>query len=98
MNELKTTIDAMEYHELLALKKELQSGALNLKKVISKKIIEHKKQHSSRCATCQAPLDPQSSHYTLLIGPEDFMKKASFCAADCLTYFLQQIQMNHDRD
>jgi hypothetical protein len=93
MYRLKEFLDSLDHYELIKLKQELEKGNLNIEKSIQKKIKEHEKKHASFCATCSNTLDPYSTNnYTLIFGPEDFRKKASFCGLDCLEYFLTKLK------
>ncbi|MBU0980066.1 MAG: hypothetical protein KJ709_04640 [Nanoarchaeota archaeon] len=81
----------MELCDLLAIRKELLNGAPVIKQALDNRIRQEKKKHEKTCSVCQSTIDPASaSSYTLIFGPEDFMKKASFCAVDCLEYFLKR--------
>jgi hypothetical protein len=44
------------------------------------------------CATCGNQLDIRNKNLVLHFGPEDFKKKATFCAFDCLDFFLDQLR------
>ena len=93
MYRLKEFLDSLEHYELLQLKQGLDKGNLNIGKAIQEKISEHEKKHAKFCVTCSNSLDPYStSNYTILFGPEDFKKKASFCGIDCLGYFLSRLK------
>lgn len=93
MYRLKEFLDSLEHYELLQLKQGLDRGSLNMGKAIQEKISEHEKKHAKFCVTCSNSLDPcNTSNYTLLFGPEDFKKKASFCGIDCLGYFLVKLK------
>lgn len=86
-------LESLEHYELVNLKQELEKGTLDVAKAIQGKISEHEKRHSSCCATCSNALDPyNTNNYTLIFGPEDFRKKASFCGLDCLEYFLIKLK------
>ncbi|MFQ5474698.1 MAG: hypothetical protein ACE5DM_02575 [Candidatus Nanoarchaeia archaeon] len=90
---LRDVIDSLDHDELLRIKKDLESGGLHLKKFVHTKIIEHEKQHEQYCTTCSSKIDPNStSTFTLIFGPIDFRKKATFCAMDCMSYFLKTLQ------
>lgn len=86
-------LGSLEHYELVRLKQELEKGTLNVAKSIQEKIKEHEKKHASYCTTCSNTLDHyNSNNYTIIFGPEDFRKKASFCGLDCLEYFLIKIK------
>ena len=86
-------LDSLEHYELVKLKQEMEKGAFDMSKAIKGKIREHEKKHASFCATCSNSLDPyNTNNYTIIFGPEDFKKKASFCGLDCLEYFLIKLK------
>ena len=86
-------LESLEHYELVRLKQELEKGTLDVAKVIQGKIRENEKKHSNCCTTCSNALDPyNTNNYTIIFGPEDFRKKASFCGLDCLEYFLIRLK------
>jgi hypothetical protein len=86
-------LSSLEHYELVKLKQDLEKGSIDIAKAVQEKIIEHERKHTKICATCSNELDPYStSNYTLLFGPSDFLKKASFCGLDCLEYFLVRLK------
>ncbi len=86
-------LDSLEHYELVKLKQGLEKGTLNVAKSIQEKIKEHEKKHSNYCTTCSSTLDYYNpNNYTIIFGPEDFKKKASFCGLDCLEYFLIKLK------
>jgi len=90
---LKDAVEAMEYDELMGIKIDLESGGFNIKKMITQKIREKEKKHEKKCAVCSSDIDScRSSNYTLIFGPEDFKKKATFCGMDCLEYFIAKMR------
>ncbi|MBI2522902.1 hypothetical protein HYW19_00780 [Candidatus Woesearchaeota archaeon] len=89
MYRINEFLNSLEHYELVKLKQELEKGSLDITKVIHEKIKEHERTHGKVCATCSNTMDPFStSNYTIVFGPDDFRKKASFCGLDCLEYFL----------
>lgn len=90
---VRTLINTLDYEDLQQLKHELSTGSTELLQVIARRIEEKEKHHGSFCATCTSDIEPRSMHnYTLVFGPIDFRKKASFCAVDCLEYFLSNLK------
>tara|TARA_Y100000310_G_scaffold94955_1_gene92799 strand:- start:35438 stop:35734 length:297 start_codon:yes stop_codon:yes gene_type:complete len=82
-------LGSLEHYELVKLKKGLEKGTIDFEKEIQDRIKEHEKRHSKFCATCSNTLDHYNpNNYTIIFGPEDFRKKASFCGLDCLEYFM----------
>jgi len=93
MYTLKDVVGGIEHHELVKLKKDLNNGGLQLKKLLDFQIKENERMHGKLCSTCQNEVDPYStSTYTLVFGPDDFKKKATFCAMDCLEFFLERLK------
>ena len=89
MYRLKEFLDSLEHYELVQLKQSLDKGNLDMGKAIQERINEHEKNHAKFCVTCSNTLDPyNTSNYTIVFGPDDFRKKASFCGLDCMEYFL----------
>ena len=82
-------MDVLDYNELMRFKTDLDSGALTLKKLLEENIKKKLKEHEKICATCSNTLNfYKTNNYTLVFGPDDFKKKASFCGLDCLEYFI----------
>ncbi len=93
MYRFKEFLDSLEHYELIKLKQELEKGNLEIGKAIQENIKKHEKKHAKYCATCSNILDPyNTNNYTLIFGPDDFRKKASFCGLDCLEYFLTKLK------
>ena len=91
--KLREVVDYLEYEELLKIKKDLTMGGLHLLQLVDKQIREETKKHEAFCCICNNRLDPYSvNNYTILFGPDDLKKKASFCAIDCLEYFLKNLK------
>ena len=81
--------DILEYDELLRMKSDVDSGSVGVKKLIEEKIKRKLREHDKSCSACSGDLKFYStSNYTLVFGPDDFKKKASFCGIDCLEYFI----------
>ena len=86
-------IDILDYNELMRFKNDLDSGAITLKKLLEEKIKKKLKEHEKVCATCSNNLNfYKTNNYTLIFGPDDFKKKASFCGLDCLEYFITKLK------
>lgn len=82
-------VDVLDYNELMRFKGDLDSGAITTKKLLEDRIKKKLKEHEKICATCSSSLNfYRASNYTIVFGPDDFKKKASFCGLDCLEYFI----------
>lgn len=93
MKKFEEVLDVLEYGELMRFKKDLDSGAMEIKKAIEEKVKKKLKEHEKTCAVCSNDIDfYRTSNYTLLFGPDDFKKKASFCGLDCLEYFISKLK------
>ena len=90
---LRDVIPIMDYHELLRIKKDLEEGGIHLKNFVEKEIDKRHKQHSTFCSTCGIEIESKSTTTsTLIFGPNDFKKKATFCGKDCLEYFIKNLE------
>ena len=86
-------IEILDYNELMRFKNDFDNGGLTLKKLLEEKIKCKLKEHEKICATCSNNLNfYKTNNYTLIFGPDDFKKKASFCGLDCLEYFLIKLK------
>ena len=86
-------LSSLEHYELIKLKKEIEKGNLDVEKEIQEYIKDHEKKHKKCCTTCSNTLDYYNiNNYTIIFGPEDFRKKASFCGLDCLEYFIIKLK------
>ncbi len=91
-------IDVLDYDELMRFKSDLDSGAVTIKKLMEEKIKKKLKEHEKICATCSNNLNfYKSNNYTIVFGPDDFKKKASFCGLDCLEYFIIKLKEMNDK-
>ena len=85
--------DILDYNELMRFKSDLDSGAITVKNLLEEKIKKKVKEHEKICATCSGELKfYKTNNYTLVFGPDDFKKKASFCGLDCLGYFIIKLK------
>ncbi|MBR9699555.1 hypothetical protein GOV09_03820 [Candidatus Woesearchaeota archaeon] len=90
--QFKTMLYNLDYHELLSLKNDFESDGSFLT-LLDTRIKELEKQHKQFCATCSSEMDTkQVNNFTILFGPDDFKKRASFCGMDCLEYFLKELK------
>jgi hypothetical protein len=94
---LKDAISSVDYHELVDFHEDLENGAIATKQLVKETILAKEKEMGKMCHVCQSEIDPHSTHnYTLLLGPEGLRRKASFCALDCLKYFLSDIERRQE--
>jgi hypothetical protein len=82
-------VKSLDEDNLRILKSDIDAGSPVLKQIVTTHL--RSMQRSEKiCAGCNNELDETNS-FTLIFGPSDFRKKASFCAEDCLVYFLAQL-------
>ena len=93
MYRLSRFLSTLEHYELVKLKQDMENGNLDVEKEVQENIKEIEKKHSKFCTTCSNTLNLyNTNNYTIIFGPEDFRKKASFCGLDCLEYFLIKLK------
>jgi rRNA maturation endonuclease Nob1 len=86
--KVREMIEAIDDDDLYKLQNDLSNGGVYLKKLVQDKIKQVENRKKTFCTTCGQSLEEREHAFTLLFGPEDFKKKASFCELDCLEYFL----------
>lgn len=83
----------LNYEELVDLQRDLFGGGTSIKQVVNNRIKEVNESQTRVCATCGNTVNLSLNHeYTLIFGPKDLKKRASFCAVDCLEYFFVQLK------
>ncbi len=86
-------LEALNYEDLVMLKKDIDSQALSTKRIVEEKLKKKMREFEKTCSVCQNDLRFYStSNYTLIFGPDDLQKKASFCGIDCLEYFIGHLR------
>ena len=89
MKRIREAIDGLNYDELVSIQKDILTGSSKLKHMVSNKLREIEESESRICATCGSTINIKTAeHFTIIFGPSDFKKRASFCALDCMEYFL----------
>ena len=91
--KLMEIVDNLEHEDLIKLQRDLEEEGIHIKKLVSEKIQQLENNEEEVCVVCGNPINPYyTEHYKLIFGPRDFRKKASFCALDCLEYFLKNLK------
>jgi hypothetical protein len=89
MNKLARIINELGEEDLNLIKKDLEEG--NIQRLVNEKLREHKEADWNKvCPICHSAISDDS--FVLIFGPKDLRKRASFCAVDCMEYFLQRIK------
>ena len=91
-HKFKEFLENLDYNEVLDFKKQIKASNSIIKEVLNNHIDVIERMNSRVCATCGNQLNSETKNLSLHFGPEDFKKKASFCAFDCLEFFLQQLK------
>ena len=96
---VREVVDFLSYEELQKLKRDLENGGLHLLKLINQQVKLEEETHKVFCAYCGNMLNPNSiNNFTLVFGPHDFRKKASFDGIDCLQSFLSNMENLRKKD
>ncbi len=94
--EKKTIVDvvgSLDYDNLIELQRDLLRGGASIKQVVSIKLKEITATEVRVCATCGGTINMRvANEFTLIFGPSDFKKRASFCAIDCMEYFTANLK------
>lgn len=91
MMGVKSMVNTLSLEDLRRLKADLENGGRHLHALVSTRVKDLEVQPAKICATCGNDITDNSEHYTLVFGPPDLRKKASFCAQDCLNYFVKKL-------
>jgi ADP-heptose:LPS heptosyltransferase len=93
MLKIEDAINSLDYHDLVDLHEDLREGGHAFRKKIEERIVQKEKEQGKFCSVCNNEIDIHSlGNYTLLLGPEGLRRKASFCAMDCLKFFITQLE------
>lgn len=90
---LKDMLDKIEHQDLVNMKQDVISGGVYLLNLLNEAIEKNEKEHCCSCSNCTNEIDPKSTDtLTVMFGPNGFKKKATFCAKDCMDYFMQKLE------
>lgn len=89
----KEVVELLEYDELLNVKNDLNKGGDGIRIILNNKIKDEIKKKNAFCGVCAAKIEPESTtKFHLAFGPDDIKKEVSFCAVDCMEYFLKELK------
>ncbi len=92
-DKLREILDMFEYEELARLREELDGNVSFLKTEIEQRLQEIENSENNVCVTCGRRINPsRKDYFQLVFGPAELKKKAHFCAADCLEYFVRKLR------
>ena len=93
MHKIRNLLETMDYNDLINLNHNIKKGEFDFNLLLKNSIKQRQKEHSKYCSVCGNDLEPNNiTNYTLMFGPDDFKKKASFCALDCMEYFMLKLK------
>jgi hypothetical protein len=91
--KLTDAIGCLDYEDLVKLNEDLVEGGHELKNMVETHIVKKEKEQGKYCSVCQSEIDVHSTNnYTMLLGPEGLRRKASFCALDCMKFFITEME------
>jgi hypothetical protein len=86
-------VGSLDIEELIRVKKDLDNGGNSVARIVNEKLKERARRDDSYCCVCSSKIDPFSvSKFTLVFGPDDMNKRASFCAIDCMEHFIKNLK------
>ncbi len=91
-------IEAVDEDELYKLQFDLSNGSPGLKTLISEKIKKVENLPKKVCAVCGEELVDKEGVFSLIFTHDKLKKKASFCAIDCMEFFVSKIKKANEAD
>ena len=92
-NKLRDVVNTLDFDELIKMRNDIDGGSIHLKNLVDQEIKKNEQVHEQHCCVCSNSIHPEdTNNFTLVFGPESFRKKATFCAIDCLQYFLENMK------
>lgn len=85
-------IDAADEDELYKLQYDLSNGSQGLKKLVDDKIKLVENEPKRQCTVCGEDLIAKEGTYSLIFTHDKLKKKASFCAIDCMEFFVSKLK------
>ncbi|MBN2454717.1 hypothetical protein JXB11_04185 [Candidatus Woesearchaeota archaeon] len=93
MKKVRQAIESLGYEDLINIQKDILTGSTKLRGIISSKLKDIEEAECRICATCGSTIKiKESDNFTIIFGPPDFKKRASFCALDCMEYFITSLK------
>ncbi len=91
--KIRDILDWIETAELYKLLRDVEHGGIHIRRLIEQKLDERNLTHKEVCSNCAGPIDLTNTNtYTIIFGPHDLRKKATFCGMDCMESFLESIK------
>lgn len=96
--KLVDAIEMMDYEELIKVKKDIEGGGTLIREAVDEQIKREESKPLPECTVCSNNIIEDRESYTILFGKGSERKKASFCALDCLEYFLKELKQVEKKD
>ncbi len=91
----REVIELIDFEELVRMKDDLNKGGDGIRILVDNKIKEEIKRQNEFCAVCASSIENESeTRLSLVVGSKDNEKRVSFCAIDCMEYFLNGLKKN----
>ncbi len=95
--KLKDAINSLDYDDLVRVNQDLREGGHELRSMIEQNIVEKERESGKTCHVCSSEINQNSpQNYTITLGPEGLKRKASFCALDCLKFFITNLEKRNE--
>ncbi|MFH1439178.1 MAG: hypothetical protein ABIG89_01330 [Candidatus Woesearchaeota archaeon] len=88
-------IGAIDEDELYKLQYDLDKGSAGLKRLVEDKLKKIENEPKQCCAVCGDKLVDKEGTYSLIFNHDKLKKKASFCALDCMEFFVSRLKKNN---
>jgi len=85
----REVIELLDYNELLRVKNDLNKGGDSIRILVDNRIKDEIKKKNEFCTVCAAKIEQESNaKIKLTLGSKEMEREVSFCAIDCMEYFL----------
>lgn len=91
-------VELIAYEDLLKIRKDVEEGGFFVREIVNDRIKSEESKTNPECAVCSNSLSDDKDTYTIIFGKRAEKKKVSFCAADCLEYFLKELKQARKKE
>jgi hypothetical protein len=85
-------VEMIAYEDLQKIKKDIEEGGFFVREIVNDRIKFEESRTNPECTVCSSSLSDDKNTFTIIFGKSSEKKKASFCALDCLEYFLKELK------
>lgn len=95
--KIDDAINSLDYEDLVKLNQDLREGGHGLRSMVEQNIVKKEAESGKMCHVCHSDIDPHSpQNFTITLGPEGLRRRASFCALDCLKFFITNLEKHRE--